>query len=207
MQLHSPDGAWVVPHKRIVWIPPNQRHSVKTDGLSGSWKVMIPQTYAGFLPEKVSVLRTTPLLLAALDSLPESREAIPATRLRMLTRIIESELRTAEREELGVNLPQSTELQSVTEILLKTPEVPHRIDDWAKAIGMSRRTFTRRFALETGSSFEQWRKHVLLGKGLILLTEGKGVCEVADVLGYASPSAFIVAFRRRYGVSPRKYVR
>ena len=70
---------------------------------------------------------------------------------------------------------------------------------------MSRRTFTRHFIAETGCSFGQWKRSVLLGKALGLLAEGKSVAETADRLGYAYPSAFVAAFRRRYGASPLRF--
>ena len=63
------------PWKRIVWIPPDQPHSVRCEKLSGSWKVMI-QVCEKFLPKEISVLQTTSLLLSALGSLPESGHAL-----------------------------------------------------------------------------------------------------------------------------------
>jgi len=38
------------------------------------------------------------------------------------------------------------------------PEDTRSIDDWARSIGMSRRTFTRHFIAGTGSPFCQWEK-------------------------------------------------
>lgn len=207
MRLQSPGAAWVVPWKRIVWIPPGQPHSVRCERLSGSWKVMIPRKYAKFLPKEISVLQTTPLLLAALGSFPGNGESIAPAKLKLLTEIIKSELMSAEREDFGITLPQSAKLQKVTDTLLKNPEDCRRIDDWAKEVGMARRTFTRRFASETGSSFQEWRKKVLLSKALTLLAEEKSVSEIADSLGYAYPSAFIAAFKRRYGLSARRFAK
>jgi AraC-like DNA-binding protein len=205
MHLLSPRAAWVVPWKRIVWIPPDQPHSVRCEKLSGSWKVMIPRKYAKFLPKEISVLQTTSLLLSALGSLPETGQTIAPAKRRLMIEVIKLELMSADREEFSVTLPKCARLQMVTDSLLRNPEDSRRIDDCAKVVGMSRRTFTRRFISETGSSFEEWRKSVLLGKALTLLAEGKSVSGISDDLGYAYPSAFIAAFKRRYGVSTRRF--
>lgn len=205
--LRSPNASWVVPRKRIIWIPPGQSHSVRGKNVSGSWKVMIPRKFAKALPKEISILQSTRLLLAALESFPEKGETIAKAKLKLLIEVIKLELASATREEFGVILPQSKSLQIVADALLSNPEDPRRIDDWAKEVGMSRRTFTRRFSLETGSSFGEWRKNILLNHALVLLSEGKSVSEVADRLGYAYPSAFIAAFKKKYGVSARRFVR
>ena len=205
MHLLSPEAHWVVPWGRIVWIPPDQPHSVQCEKLSGSWKAMIPRYYAQFLPKEITVLRTGPLLLAALEALPVNDESIPRARLDPLVEIIKQELMDAESEGFGVAFPKSAQLRQVTDRLLEEPADTRTIDDWAKIAGMSRRTFTRHFLAETGSSFGEWKRNVLLGKALGLLAEGKSVSETADRLGYAYPSAFIAAFRRKYGASPLRF--
>ena len=207
MHLHSPRAAWVVPWKRIVWIPPGQPHSVRCARLSGAWKVMIPKEHGRFLPQTISVLQTSPLLQSALNALPEGGESIAPAKIALLIEVIKLELMSAVREDFGVTLPQSGELLKVADTLLRNPKDSRRIADWAEEVGMSRRTFTRRFASETGSSFEQWRKTVLFGEALNLLAEGRSVSEIADRLGYAYPSAFIAAFKRRYGASPRRFAK
>jgi len=205
MHLVSPEAHWVVPWQRIVWIPPDKPHSVQCENLSGSWKAMIPRYYAQFLPKEISILRTSPLLLAALEALPVNDKPIPSARLEPLIEIIKQELMAAEDEEFGVTFPKSDQLRKVTDMVLQQPEDRRTIDAWAKIAGMSRRSFTRHFLAETGSSFGEWKRDVVLGKALGLLAEGKSVAEIADQLGYAYPSAFIAAFRRKYGASPLKF--
>ncbi len=207
MRLLSPRAHWVVPWRRLVWIPPDQLHSVRCEGLSGSWKAMIPRAYAQFLPGGIAVLRTGPLLLAALEALPARGAPIAAARLAPLIEIIRQELSCAQNEGFGITLPTTEPLRRIADILLEDPEDPRQIDDWTKVAGMSRRTFTRRFLAETGSSFGQWKRNMLLGKALGLLAEERSVSEIADRLGYANPSAFIAAFKRKYGASPRRFAR
>jgi AraC-like DNA-binding protein len=168
---------------------------------------MIPRSWGRFLPKRISVLTASNLLVAALQELPVSRISVRAARLRLLAEIIRQELKLAEGESFGVTLPRSPRLAGLVSVLLKTPEDSRRIDDWADAIGVSRRAFTRLFVAQTGSSFGAWKRNLLLGKALNLLADNLNVSQVADRLGYANPSAFILAFRRKYGASPRIFTR
>ena len=207
VRLISPHAAWMVPWKRIIWIPPDKPHSVQSENLSGGWKIMIPRTFRKHLPAQISVLKASNFLIAALEQLPTSRKAVSPARLRLLRQVILQELMTAECESFGVTLPRDPRLAGLIGVLLKNPEDPRHIDDWAASIGMSRRTFTRFFTVQTGSSFGVWKRNLLLGKSLGLLTQGLNISQVADQLGYANPSAFIMAFRKQYGSSPRRFMR
>ena len=205
VHLITPDAAWVIPQQRIIWMPPGHPHSVRSHGVSGSWKIMTPQSYGAFLPKTVSVLQTSNLLFAALDALPPERESISLSKLRLLIEVIKLELQSAKSESFGVTLPRTARFDPLVDALLRRPEDGRGIDEWAKAVGMSRRTFTRTFIAETGSTFGQWRKALLLGKALDLLSEGSSVSEAAIELGYSSPSAFAAAFRKRFGAPPGQF--
>jgi len=205
LRLTTPNGAWVVPQQKIVWIPPDKRHSVMCKGLLSSWKIVTPQSYQKFLPPGISVLQTSNLLLVALDSIPENKKMISSGKLKLLIELIKQELQSAKSKSFGVTLPKSSQFSSLTDVLLKNPEDPRTIDQWAKAIGMSRRTFTRTFVAETGSSFAEWKRTLIFGKALNLLSEGHNVDETANDLGYSSSSAFVAAFGKRFGTTPGQF--
>jgi AraC-like DNA-binding protein len=76
----------------------------------------------------------------------------------------------------------------------------------ARAAGVSRRTMTRLFDNDVGMSFDRWRTHVRLRAALPMLAEGQPVSRVAHAVGYATPSAFLAAFRRTVGTSPSRYL-
>lgn len=101
MHLITPNAAWVIPQRRMIWIPPGHPHSIRCRGLSGSWKIMTPHSYGEFLPQAVSVLQTSALLVAALDALPVEREAIPPSKLRALIEVVKLELLSAKTSLLG----------------------------------------------------------------------------------------------------------
>jgi AraC-like DNA-binding protein len=76
----------------------------------------------------------------------------------------------------------------------------------ACAAGASRRTLTRLFVRDTGMSFDHWRTQVRRCAALPLLAEGQPVSRVAHSVGYATASAFLAAFRRTVGTTPKRYL-
>ncbi|MEQ9511252.1 MAG: helix-turn-helix domain-containing protein, partial [Alloalcanivorax xenomutans] len=71
--------------------------------------------------------------------------------------------------------------------------------------GLSARTLSRRFPQETGLSFQRWRQRARLLRALERLANDIPVTTVALELGYDNVSAFIAAFRDRFGVTPGKW--
>ena len=61
------------------------------------------------------------------------------------------------------------------------------------------------FLRETGLTLGRWRRRLRFASALRLLAEGHAVTSVAVDVGYASPSAFVSAFRRELGTTPGRY--
>jgi transcriptional regulator GlxA family with amidase domain len=83
-----------------------------------------------------------------------------------------------------------------------TIELPMPADDRARDIAVM---LLRLFLAETGLTFSQWRVHARLQAGISSLAEGRPVASVAGHVGYATPSAFVAAFRRVTGHTPAAY--
>ncbi|WP_164096615.1 helix-turn-helix domain-containing protein, partial [Serratia marcescens] len=77
--------------------------------------------------------------------------------------------------------------------------------DWADWAGIPARTMTRKFVVETGFTFTEWRQRARLMRALELLAAGQAVTTVALDVGYNNISAFIAMFRRVFGVTPTRY--
>ena len=72
---------------------------------------------------------------------------------------------------------------------------------------MSTRSFERHFKSQTGISFGQWLRRLVLLKAIKLLQAGYSVKKTALHLGYRNTSAFTAMFRRELGLSPTNYFR
>ena len=95
--------------------------------------------------------------------------------------------------------PLSAEVERQIEPLLETGA---RIDEVARALGLSRQTLYRRLKAE-GATFEELLDRVRRRLALRLLREqGLSVKETAYRLGFSDPAAFSRAFKRWTGTSP-----
>lgn len=103
--------------------------------------------------------------------------------------------------------PADLRLARVTRQIWMAPEVPLTVNEAAALAIMSRRTFTRHFGLQTGLGFDAWQRRLRLLTVVPRLEQGVQVTQVAGELGYDSVSAFIAAFRRAFGTTPRRFGR
>ena len=104
-----------------------------------------------------------------------------------------------------VPMPAHPRLEKIVSGLIDNPADGRTLDAWARVAGASARTLLRLFRDETGLGFEEWRAELRVSTAIAWLSEGRRVTDIAFDLGYESPSAFIAMFRRRTGVSPRKF--
>lgn len=109
------------------------------------------------------------------------------------------------RPESGLVLPLDSRARQVATTLLAHPASPLRLEDWARTVHTSGKTLQRCFRRDTGMTFPEWRTSARLASALPRLERGDSVTAVAQSVGFASPSAFISAFRRRHGVTPGDY--
>lgn len=77
------------------------------------------------------------------------------------------------------------------------------VDRLARSVGMSRTAFSQRFKQQVGRPpldyLTQWRMTVAV---TALTRDRKPVAEIADAVGYGSDTAFSIAFKRTFGISP-----
>jgi AraC-like DNA-binding protein len=163
-----------------------------------------PALEAAFRSKECRVISVTPLLrelilrvveLSALDS------RVPNSNHLMQTLL--DELDTAPVKPLLLPLPWDSRALSVGQRMLANPADPETLDALARRDGASRRTLERLFREETGISFGLWRQEARLLGSIRLLAEGRSVTDAALDSGYSSVSAFIAAFRRTFGFTPR----
>jgi AraC-like DNA-binding protein len=119
--------------------------------------------------------------------------------------VLLDEMHAASRAPLQLPLPQDARLLNIARALLNDPASLRSQRDWAVWAGLSPRTLSRRFLQETGISFALWRQQARVLRSLEGLSRGEAVGEVADACGYDNVSAYIAAFRRRFGVTPGAY--
>ncbi|MBP2551813.1 AraC-like DNA-binding protein [Neorhizobium galegae] len=85
------------------------------------------------------------------------------------------------------------------------PKSNWSIDQLASCAGMSRSAFTKRFSLLVGYPPRDYLLRWRLRLARDMLKRGFTVASAANAVGYSSESAFGNAFKRVYGLSPRRY--
>jgi AraC-like DNA-binding protein len=208
MTVRTEHGAWVVPPDQAVWIPPQIEHSVRMMGAVETRCVFVDPHHVEGLPKKCQVLGVSPLMRALiqaavdlpLDYALEGREG-------QIMALLLSELRALPVLPLSLPFPSDQKLAQRCQSFLAQPQAHQTIDEWAEALGMSRRTFTRHFKRECGVSFSAWQRQACLFASLPRLAEGEAVTNVALDLGYESPAAFTTMFRKTLGFPPSRYMK
>ena len=195
---------WVLPPTRALWLPAGITHTtgatrdavlcslyLAPDRCPVNWSEPTAVSVDAMLAELIGYLDRADLT----DDARSRAEAVVPDLLRPLpTR--------------PINVPQPTDerVQVVAAVLLADPADPRSLEAHARAAGVSRRTLTRLFVRDTGMSFDRWRTQVRLRAALPLLAEGQPVSRVAHSVGYATASAFLAAFRRTVGTTPKRYL-
>lgn len=108
--------------------------------------------------------------------------------------------------ERPVGVREGTEIGPLLEEIRKSLEADWTVKRMADAMGMSVRTFLRRFGDATGQSPGDWIADERVSEAKRLLTRGEPKMEdVAQAVGFGSAHALRHHFRRKVGVSPSEY--
>ncbi len=124
---------------------------------------------------------------------------------RRLLVVLRDEIRRQEEPGLRLPLPKQAKLAKVARAVLQNVADNRTLDDWAKDMGMARRTFMRAFSREMCMPFGRWRQQVRLFAALEMLAQGMSTTDVAIAVGYSSVSAFNEVFRAALGTAPQAY--
>ncbi|MBV6819517.1 helix-turn-helix domain-containing protein [Rahnella sp. PD12R] len=105
-----------------------------------------------------------------------------------------------------VPLRQTKTLAPLLDDLRSHLNTPMVIEQLAVQVGMSRRTFLRRFHDATGTTPGEWMLTVRLEKACALLESGKmSVDRVAEQAGFGSPETLRHHFRQRLNTTPTRW--
>jgi AraC-like DNA-binding protein len=185
-----------------LWIPAGVAHS----GWSpGGTRQRASHFRIGSVPAisaDAASVEITPLLRLLLDRI-DSVELERDSRRAAETMVLDV-LRPASRE-LLLRMPQARILQPIVSAIRDDPTDTTTLVEWSTRLGVSSRTITRQFTLETGMGFARWIAAARMQHAIAILGEGSEIDEVATRTGYRSASAFSTAFRRVTGMTPGRF--
>lgn len=201
LRVVSNRDSWIVPPGRAIWMPAGRVHSIRCQTAVEMRTVYLDGS-APVLPGNCTVWAVSPLMreiLVRLATQPEPRGC------EQLLTLLLYEVETVTSLAFHLPLPADARIRRLTDAISANPAHAHRLDQWARTLGMSERSLIRKFQANTGLSFRQWRRQARLLGALERLETGEPVTTVAFAVGYESVSAFIATFREAFGETPRRY--
>lgn len=194
---------WLIPSARAVWLPPGTTHRLRMRGATRLRTIYVPPESSTTLPRIPLGLGVTPLLRELILELARTGPVDGADGFRRaIGEALLGALARAERLPLTLTMPVDRRALRVADAILADPASSWTLDALAAKSGGSMRTIQRIFLDETGMPLSDWRQVARLMAAAALLLDGKSVTEAALAAGYAGTSAFIHAFRRKFGQTP-----
>lgn len=202
---------FVISPEQAVWLPTGVPHTVGSLLGSEFRSLWISNDAGRALPSHPTVLAVSPLLKALIVEAADIdgkglQKGLQDDYPDRIAAMILDQLGRARRLSSALPWPKDRRLLALCEALYLDPSDERTAADWAKDVGMSARTLTRRFEAELGSSLRSWKRKLRLFRAIEMLGGGMSVTETAVELGYASASAFVFAFRSEFGTSPLAYM-
>ena len=205
--LGTPEGTWVMPPQRGMWIPPATEHNVRMVGAVSMQSFYLEPDAVPNMPTHCQVVGISPFMRSLMtEALNLPLEYELEGRAGALMELIQHEMQQLPVLPLSLQYPTHGPLAERCRQFVQRPSIHATIDDWSQALGMSRRAFTRLFRRETGLSFMAWRQQACLLCAMPRLAAGEPVTTVAIDLGYENPAAFTLMFKRAFGAPPLAYL-
>ncbi|MGV3711065.1 MAG: helix-turn-helix domain-containing protein [Gemmatimonas sp.] len=201
---------WVVPTHQLLWLPPGHAHSVRMAGNGVLHRIYIRRSQCRNMLAARAVLQMGALLrelmrrVLDLDTLSASEPGD----VRLLA-MIKTELTTAPVAPVDLPMPKDARARRAAEFVRASSDAASfsDVDAISRHAGASVRTLERAFVRDTGMTLGVWRQRARMLHAMTLLTDGDTVTQAGLKVGYATTSAFVVAFRSVVGCTPGKWNR
>lgn len=196
---------WAITAGAVGWLPPHCRHKGTAFGEIKGRSLQLSEAFSQRLPAKAQLCMADPFLSSLLDRISQFAPGELTPPQRRLMAVLADELRAAPPLPIRLTMPVDRRALGVASLLIAAPDTPLGQQALAARFGMSVRTLSRLFSEETGLPFSRWRQQARILRSLEFLARGDTVSDVACACGYATVSAYIAAFRTRFGVTPGGY--
>jgi len=208
MVLCTKHGNHLIPARQIAWIPAGLEHEwyVANTTNDRSLYIMPHVLNPSMQPDQYRLFHVTPLvreLILALENIASSYNEGQESRL---VQTLLDQLSTLKEVETRISLPEDRRLLFMCTSLLDNPDTTRTIEEWATELGMSTRHLARYFKQQTGENLGTWRQRLRMQFAIDYLNAGQSVTDVAFNCGYTSVSAFIITFRKYFGLTPGSYL-
>lgn len=205
MELDIEGGSLVSTPSYGIWLPPNQKHTVRTRGQLEHGSFYIPLKYCYKLPSSTCSFLLSPLIREILFYLKDRGVSTHGEEEQRLLHVLYDQIQLVKPS--GSYLPRSNDtlLIKIMELLESKLNDTRSLSEIAKSLQLSERTIARHFRSNLGITFIEWRQRLKVVQAISMIRKGQTIESVSKELGYSSPSAFIVMFRKLTGSTPSEY--
>ena len=193
---------WTVAGSQALWIPAGPVYSGTVPAGVTSRVTFFDPEHTPARSEEPASVEITPLLGQLLEHL-RTEDLGDGERHR--AEAVVMDLVKPVPQPVILQMPTHELIAGAAEEILADPAASHGLDSWAERLGVSSRTLTRLFRSETGLGFRGWVTTARVKCSIESLAEGASVAEAGRSVGYATTSAFGVAFRRVTGMTPGEF--
>lgn len=199
---------WLTPPTRAIWIPHGVDHELDFKGDTALRTLYVSAERAGTAEPAVRVLEVAPLLSeliihivawGMLDPRRPEHDRLAAILMDLIS--------AARPVDFILPLPRDPRALRLAQHLRSAPADKHCLETLVMETGASLRTLQRCFADETGMTIEAWRQKARLVHSAAALAQGASVLDASLECGYGSASAYTAAFRKQFGITPRRFRR
>jgi AraC-like DNA-binding protein len=204
MEVSSGQSTWLIPPHFALWIPARTIHRIHMPAAVSMRTLYFRPGLVRHMTHNCAVLHVSPLLRELIvETVRIGQLRIENRHERALRELTILHLTHASSVPTFVTLPIDARALSVAQGVLQNPGQSKTLAMLCRGAGVGVRTIQRAFQANVGIDFDSWRRQVRLTKAVELLVAGQSVKEVAFAIGYSQPSAFVEAFRRTFGATPR----
>jgi AraC-like DNA-binding protein len=205
--LETGDVQLALSPQRAAWLPAGAAYRLECSKNTVLRELRFEPAPHGMSADLHGVEPTT-LLLALLEDLGTDDARAPAGgRHEAVVALLLHEIARLRCFQTITRLPRDPRLRRICQAILEDPANDRQIDDWACAVGLSRRTLTRLCRSELGEGLAAWRQQVRVKAAAVHLARGVPVSRTANHVGYNSVGNFSRTFRRMLGVHPSRFAR
>ena len=208
MRVEAEGRIWLAPPTRAIWIPAGIEHEFKIRGEVTFRTLYVAPERAGGVTQEIGALEVGPLLgelILHILSLEMLDPNLPGH--DRLAGVLVDLVNQAQAIDLMLTLPRDGRARRLAGQFQDHPEDRRDLAALAPLAGASVRTLQRCFLAETGMAVDRWRQKARLIASTAALSQGSSVTLAALDCGYDSTSAFIAAFKRQFGMTPRQFAR
>ena len=190
--------------RRALWIPPGVSHEWYSASEIQNRSIFVHSSAVAGRERFKSLhqIEVTPLLRELILSAAENTPDFSSPKGRRLGQVLLDCFEDAPLASSLLVMPRTHQLVEMCAKAMMTPEESISFKDWSEKLHISSKTLARMFNRETGQTMGQWVQLMRLLHARKCIDRGQSITEAALESGYSSVSAFIHAFRKRFGVTP-----